>query len=89
MSYIANFDRIFDWILKNQLKCVTLKSRPTYSILLAQLMATVIHYPFIVALPGLAYESAFLEDIYKIWTLDSGLGSGLDHGLTAIQALIN
>ena len=35
-----------------------------YSILLSQLIATLIHYPCVVALPGLADWSAFLELVF-------------------------
>ena len=47
-----------DWILENWPKCHTW---PTYSILLAQLIDALIHYPCTVALTGLADWSAFLE----------------------------
>ena len=39
-------------------------SHLAYSILLAQLIATLIHYPCTVALPGLADWSAFLERVF-------------------------
>ena len=34
-----------------------------YFILLAQLIATLVHYPYTVALPGLADLTAFLEQV--------------------------
>ena len=45
---------ICDWILENLLDLA-------YSILLVQLIATLTHYPYTVALTGLADWSAFLE----------------------------
>ena len=46
-------------------------SQQTYSILLAQLVATLIHHPFTVPLSGYAEWSAFIEQVllpYKFTT---------------------
>ena len=53
--------------MKHEAQYVTGFGKPTklshkaYSILLAQLMATLAHYTYIVPLPGLVDWSAFLE----------------------------
>ena len=51
---------ICDWMLENRLNCHT---RPIYSILLAQLMATLVHYIYIVPLPGLVDWSTSLHRV--------------------------
>ena len=51
---------ICDWILENWPNCHT---RPSYSILLAQLIATLIHYPLTVPLLDFTDWSAFLEPV--------------------------
>ena len=50
---------ICDWILENRLNCHT----GPIPCLLAQLMATLIHFPFSVPLLGLVDWSAFLERV--------------------------
>ena len=49
------------WYVTADIGKPTEMSHLTYSISLAQLMDTLIHYPCTVALPGLADWSAFLE----------------------------
>ena len=54
-------------------------SHLAYFILLAQLIATLIHYPCTVALPDLADWSAFLEQIFppcEVMTETMGLMEG-------------
>ena len=51
---------ICDWILKKPTELL----HWAYSILLAQLMATLVHYTYIVPLPGLVDWSAFLERVF-------------------------
>ena len=61
---VVREDAICDWMLENQPKCHTW---PSYSMLLAQLIVTLIHYPCSVALLGNKYltfwndEEVFLE----------------------------
>ena len=55
--HIYVYIKLCDWILEHQPKCYIM----AYSVLLAQLIATLIHYPCTVALPDLADWSAFLE----------------------------
>ena len=54
-------------------------SHLTYSILLAQLIATLIHYPCTVVLPGLADWSVFLEWV-KLIMLSHDLDNGAHGG---------
>ena len=60
-SRISIADTICDWILENQPNC---HARQAFSNSLAQLIATLIQYPFTVALPGLTDWSVFLERVF-------------------------
>ena len=57
---VYNCNGICDWILENRPNCHT---KPSYSILFAHLMATLVYYTYTVQLPGLVDWSAFLEQV--------------------------
>ena len=57
---------ICNWILDNQPNCHT-------TILLAQLMTTLVHYTYTVPLPGLVDWSAFLEPVLPADPVNSQL----------------
>ena len=59
MLPLLKFFHLSDWIQK-----LTEMANLAYSILLAQLVATLINYPCTVVLPGLADWYAFLEWFY-------------------------